>query len=77
MEIISTVYHSFNKTVVLDKVMCQLGEDPDQVLFHSILMCLRDGKTTISDWEKLMEQTPSQVDTSAFSSAVHLLPTVE
>lgn len=47
----STVYHSFDKAFVLDKVMCQSGEDPDQVLFRSILMLLRDGKTTISDWE--------------------------
>lgn len=30
----STVYHSFNKGVTLDKIICQSGEDPEQVFFR-------------------------------------------
>ena len=73
----STVYHSFNKAVILDKIMRQSGEDQDQILFRNILLRLRDGKTTIADWQELMKQTPHHVDTSTFSSAVHLFPTVQ
>ena len=43
----STVYRSFNKAVTLDKIIRQLGVDPEQVLFCDLLLRLRDGKTTI------------------------------
>jgi len=48
------------------------------VLFHDILLRLRDGKTTVADWKYLMQQTPSQADdVSGFDCAVHLFPTVD
>lgn len=73
----STVYHSFNKAVILDRIMRQSGEDQDQVLFRNILLRLRNGKTTVADWQELMKQTPHHVDISTFSSAIHLFPTVQ
>ena len=73
----STAYHSFNKAIVLDQVMRQRGEDADQILFRDILLRLRNGETTVSDWEHLMKQTPSQTDVLTFESALHLFPTVE
>ena len=74
----STAYYSFNKAIVLDQVMRQRGEDADQILFRDILLRLRNGETTVSDWQHLMRQTPSQTgDVSAFESALHLFPTVE
>ena len=71
----STVYHSFNNAVVLDKIVRQSGDD--QIIFRNILLRLHDSKTTIADWQELMKQTPLHVDISAFSSAVHLFPTVQ
>ena len=74
----SSTYHFFDSVVVLNQVMRQSGESPEQILFRDILLRLRDGKTTVADWEHLMKQTPSQVeDMSAFDSAVHLFPTVD
>ena len=73
----STTYHCFNKAVVLDQIMRQQGDSLDQLLFKSILLRLRNGETTISDWEQLMKRIPSQVgDTSSFQCALHIFPTV-
>ena len=47
----STTYHSFTEAVTLSQIMHQSGENPEQVLFRNILLRLRDGKTTTSDWE--------------------------
>ena len=74
----SSTYHFFDSAVVLNQVMRQSGESPEQILFRDILLRLRDGKTTVADWEQLMKQTPLQAeDLSAFDSAVHLFPTVD
>ena len=74
----SAAYHSFDQAIVLDKIMRQSGQSADQVLFRDILLRLRDGTTTVTDWEELMKQTPSKVDDmSLFLSAIHLSPTVE
>ena len=74
----STTYHAFTKAIVLDQVMRQCGEDADQILFRDILLRLRNGQTTVLDWQHLMKQTPSQIeDLSSFESAQHLFPTVE
>ena len=74
----SSTYHFFDSAVVLGQVMRQSGESPEQVLFRDILLRLRDGKTTVADWQYLMHQTPSQAeDLSVFDSAVHLFPTVD
>ena len=74
----SAAYQLFDRAVVLKQVMRQSGQSPTQVLFHDILLRLRDARLTENDWEQLMEQTPARVPNVApFSTALHLHPTVE
>ena len=74
----SAAYQLFNRAIVLKQVMRQSGQDFDQVLFRDILLRLRDAKLTISDWEQLMKQTPTEVsDLAPFTNALHLHPTIE
>ena len=47
----NTAYQLFDRAIVLKQVMRQSGQDPDQVLFHDILLHLRYAKLIISDWE--------------------------
>ena len=54
-------YQSFYPAVVLDQVMHQSGQDPQQVMFRDILLQLRDAKVTKPDWECLMNRTPTNV----------------
>ena len=42
----SSAYQLFDRAIVLDQVMHQSGEDPNQMLFHNILLCMRDGQVT-------------------------------
>ena len=71
-------YQSFHQAIVLDQVMRQTGHDPQQVLFRDILMRLRDAKVSVDDWNCLMTQTPTNLqDITAFSTSLHLIPTVE
>ena len=71
-------YQTFQQAVVLDQVIRQAGQDPEQVKFRDILLRLRDAKVTLSDWNHLMTRTPTRVqDLSPFSTALHLIPTVE
>ena len=74
----SAAYQLFDCAVVLNQVMRQSGQDPNQVLFRQILLRLRDAQLTTDDWKHLMNQTPAQVqDLAPFSSALHLHPTIE
>jgi ATP-dependent DNA helicase PIF1 len=74
----SAAYQLFDRAIVLKQVMRQSGQDLDQVLFRDILLRLRDAKLTISDWEQLMKQTPSEIsDLAPFTNALFLPPTVE
>ena len=61
----STAYQLFNCAVVLDQPMHQSGQDPDQVLFRDILLRLRNGLTTETDWRHLMQRIPSKVQNHA------------
>ena len=71
-------YQCFSQAIVLDQVLRQTGNHPSQVQFRNILLRLRDGKTTVADWNHLMEQTPTKVhDLSSFSNALRLYPTLE
>ena len=71
-------YQTFHQAVVLDQVMRQAGQDPEQVQFRDILLRLRDAKVTVADWNHLMTRTPTRVqDVSPFTTALHLIPTVE
>ena len=71
-------YQTFQQAVILDQVMSQAGQDPEQVKFRDILLRLRDAKVTVADWNHLMTRTPTKVqDISPFATALHLIPTVE
>ena len=74
----STAYQLFNCAVVLDQPMHQSGQDPDQVLFRDILLRLRNGLTTETDWRHLMQRIPSKVQNHApFQFALQLHPTTD
>ena len=69
-------YLHFNKVVVLDQVIRQTGLDPQQIQFREILLRIRDGISTMDDWNYLMQRTPTEVqDVSTFANALH--PTKE
>jgi len=71
-------YQTFQHAVVLDQVMRQAGQDPEQVHFRDILLRLRNAQVTVADWKHLMTSTPTRVqDVSPFASALRLIPTVE
>ena len=71
-------YQTFKQAVVLDQVMRQAGQDPEQVRFRDILLRLRDAEVTVADWNHLMTRTPTRVqDVSPFATALHLIHTVE
>ena len=55
----SAAYQIFDHAIILNQAMRQSGQDPSQVLFRAILLCLRDGNVTMDDWEELMKQTPA------------------
>ncbi len=57
--------------------MDQEGQDPQQVQFRSILLCLKDGKVTVADWQHIMQQTPTYMQDPPFAHALHLHPTVK
>ena len=70
-------YSTFQQAIVLDQVMRQAGQYPEQVKFRDILQ-LRNAEVTVADWNHLMTRTPTKVqDVSLFSTALHLIPTVE
>ena len=71
-------YQTFTHAVILDQVMRQAGHDPQQVQFRDILLCLRDAKVTVADWNCLMTQIPTRVkDLTPFATSLHLISTVE
>ena len=74
----SSAYQMFNHAIVLEQVMRQSGQDPQQIVFCQILLNLRDGKVTTKDWQHLMKQTPAQVqDLIPFNAALYLHPTID
>ena len=75
----SSCFQSFDRAVILDQIMRQSGQDPSQVLFRDILLRLRNGEVTESDWKHLMTRTPAHVTdaTSSFNTSLCLFPTVE
>ena len=74
----SSAYQMFDRAVVLEQVMRQSGQNPEQVLFRQILLNLRDGQVTTADWQHLMEQTRARVqDLTLFSAALYLFPTID
>lgn len=71
-------YQTFQHAIVLDEVMRQAGQEPEQLQFRNILLRLRDAQVTVADWNHLMSRIPTRVkDVSPFATALHLIPTVE
>ena len=71
-------YKTFQHAVVLDQVMRQAGQNPEQAQFHNILLRLKNAQVTVADWKHLMACPPTRVqDVSPFASALRLIPTVE
>jgi len=74
----SAAYHQFDQAIVLNQVMRQSGQHPDQVLFREILLRLRNAQVTTDDWRLLMTQTPANIhDRTPFDTALYLHPTIE
>lgn len=72
----SSAYQLFDHVVILNQVMRQSRQNPDQELFRNILMRLRDAQVTEADWLHLMKQTPAHVqDLQSFNTALRLHPT--
>ena len=72
-----STYQLFAKAVVLTEVLRQDGQDREQVRFQELLLHLKDGEVSVTDWELLMTRCRSQVDSAAFDDALHLHPTVQ
>ncbi len=56
----------------------QKGNLDQQKQFRDLLYCLRDGQSTISDWELLMTRIPENIPKSErgkFSDAINILTT--
>ncbi|KAJ6607335.1 hypothetical protein B0H10DRAFT_2307024, partial [Mycena sp. CBHHK59/15] len=75
-----TTFESFTKSVTLQKVFRQEGDDPEQIKFREALMRLREYKSSQEDhtlfstrfWDQL---SPTERD--EFNDTLHLLPTKE
>ena len=55
-------YRLFNTVVILDDIMRQAGSNPEAIAFRSLLMRMRDGKFTETDWHLLLQHSPNNVD---------------
>lgn len=63
---------------MLTQILQQDGQDGDQVRFQELLLHLRDGKVSDTEWELLMTHCLSRVDNlSIFKDALLLHPTVQ
>ena len=72
-----TVNQSFSSAIVLDQIIRQAGDHPEQKRFRSLLLRLRDSETTVEDWKVRMSRTPTRVNNlTSFETALHLYPTV-
>ena len=64
--------------MVLDQIIRQADDDPDQKRFRNLLLRLRDSETTVDDWKILLRRTPTKAQNlTSYENALHLYPTVE
>ena len=71
-------YYSFNKTVVLNQVMRQQGEDSESVNFRALLSELKEGSVSYSSWQLMLTRlklTLTLSEKQQFSTAVRIFPT--
>jgi len=58
--------------------MRQSGDDSSQAMLRDVLRRMSNYEVMENDWRILITRTPAQVsDTSSFSNALHLFPTIE
>src|SRR6266498_3142008 len=65
-------YKQFREVYKLDVIQRQSGDSEEQQKFREILLCLRDGESTIKDWETLtsrLEEKQCRVERDQFSDA--------
>ncbi len=70
-------YKQFREVYKLDTIQRQSGESKQQQQFRDILLRLRDGESTITDWEILtsrFEDKLSRIEKDRFSEATSILP---
>ena len=72
-----TIYRQFTTVVILKQIQRQCGTNPEDQAFRKLLLCLRNGEVTRSDWEMLLSRSPDQADNyNQFEDAVRLIERV-
>ena len=76
-------YQMFDKVVKLNINQRVQGDNPEQIEFRELLLRLRKGDSTVSDWKLLLTRQPTNVDNLTefkgavrFSIAMNKLPTM-
>src|ERR1700722_12200396 len=72
------VYKQIREVYKLDIVQRQSGDSEEQREFRDILLRMREGNSSISDWQILstrFEEKLNQIERNRFSHAVSLLTT--
>ena len=73
-----TMYRLFTKVVILDQVVRQSGTSMESKQFRDLLLRLRDGLSTESDWTTLLQRTPTNATNAGeFHNAIRLFYTKE
>ena len=68
-----TLYRMFTTVVILNQILRQNGNDSDDEVFRNLLMHLRNGQVSHSDWQLLMQRTAQHVhNIHEFEHAVRL-----
>jgi ATP-dependent DNA helicase PIF1 len=71
-------YRQFHEVYKLDLIQRQSGDSESQQKFRDILLRLRDGESTITDWEELtlrFEEKQSIIEKDKFKDSTLVLPT--
>ena len=56
-----TLYCMFTTVVILNQILCQNGHDAEDEISRNLLMHLRNGEVSHSDWQLLMQRTAQHV----------------
>ncbi|OXV06635.1 hypothetical protein Egran_05597, partial [Elaphomyces granulatus] len=72
------LYKLFNRTIILDVIMRQQGEDPTAIAFRTALNNLRSGGPTVEDWRLLSSRIQANLpptEIAQFKDAIRLYAT--
>lgn len=68
-----TIYQLFTTIIILEQSVRQAGLDHEAVAFRSLLLRLREGTITESDWQMLLARAPqTATNSSEFTDAIRL-----